>query len=579
MGISASFFDMASPYMFLLLAYVFLPIFMRQFVFTMPEYTERRFGKNMRVYLAAMSLVIYIISRVSASLFSGAIIMESTLGLGMWTSVVLLLAFTGIFTCIGGLAAVIHVEVVNTILLVVGGSITTGLVMHRVGGWSGLSHSLKYDPRAAAAGIDESFLKMYQESGEYSWTAILFGAPWLMLWFHCTEQEMVQRGLAAKSATHGASGSIMAGFLKLTIPFAWCLPGIASRFLYPGDMDCPEDGECPGANKAFPIVMSHMMPNGVLGLMIAAMLAAILSVLASTFNSASTIFAMDVFKRVYPRASDRSLVRAGRIWVVIMTIFGVLWIPVLSHLDNSLYVAMQSVNAMIGPPIAIVFLLAVVYPLVTETGALAGLVSGHVFGAIRLIWMAALSATNSDPHSGFAKVFVGSSFLHFGIALVVLTGLVTIAVSHFTLLKDPLENAANTMKPALWLACKMKSKYVEDFKQAYALVSKREKLQLLFEAEVDPNDLGEETLPNRDSATNQSIKETSGLLSSDGNIKDDNVELASEDIDVMNHLNERPEAREKYEKYTKLDRRHRLINAILSLILAGVTTGIIGWLW
>eukprot|EP01138_Halocafeteria_seosinensis_P007406 gb/GECG01007571.1/.p1 GENE.gb/GECG01007571.1/~~gb/GECG01007571.1/.p1 ORF type:complete len:657 (+),score=48.91 gb/GECG01007571.1/:1-1971(+) len=580
-GIAASFFDMASPYMFLLLAYVFLPIFMRQFVFTMPEYTERRFGKKMRIYLAAMSLLIYIVSRVSASLFCGAIIMESTLGLGMWTSVAILLLFTGVFTMIGGLAAIIHVEVINTILLVVGGSLTTALVMHEVGGWSGLSDKLHDSPEATAAGMDESYLKMYQTSGPYSWSAILFGAPWLMLWFHCTEQEMVQRGLAAKSTTHGASGSIMAGFLKLTIPFAWCLPGIAARYLYPEDMDCPQndDGECPGANKAFPVVMSHLMPNGVLGLMIAAMLAAILSVLASTFNSASTIFAMDVFKRLKPAATDKALVRAGRIWVATMTALGVLWIPILSHLDDSLYVAMQSVNAMIGPPIAIVFLIAVLWPRATEAGALTGLISGHLFGGIRLLWMAGLSAAGSTASSGFGKVFVGSSFLHFGAVLVLLSGLVMVTVSLFTELKDPVENAANTVKFCLRTAGKVESFYLEEFKQAYRLVGKREKVQRLVESGAYEECQNSGDLAPTDDATG-STNEAATLLSEDGNGHSYEKEKNNdEDGDYINLLKKNGDARRKYEEYLKHDRRHRLTNAGLSIFLIGVTTGIITWVW
>lgn len=474
-GISAGFFDFASGLAFLVLAYLCLPVYRASGVFTLPEFASKRYPGPLRMYLSVVALLLYVINKTSVALFCGAILIEAVLAVDGSLAVGGLLLLTCVFSLVGGLSAVIAVEVLNTALLLIGGSAAAGLALRAVGGWDGLHHAIATNSaQANTAGLTASFLHLRQSGGMYALPALLLGAPWSILWFHCADQEMVQRGLAGRSMPDARLGSVIAGFLKLTVPWTWAVPGIVARLLYPSFLGCPtlppdefaaggEDrdstafashlaspepssgnatspahgvpgGLCLRSNLAYPSIMVNLLPTGLLGIVFAASLAGVMSVLASTFNSASTIVATDIYRRLHPRASPWSLVWAGRAWILIMTGLAVLWLPLLSRLSPSLYVSMQLLNAALAPPIVVVFFAALLWPRANSTGALACLILGHSAGILRTILAAAYpeGSVEVDNAHPLVQLLAGSNFLLYSAAVGALSTVAIVVVSLLT---------------------------------------------------------------------------------------------------------------------------------------------------
>ena len=398
MGVCAGAFDIASAVAFLVLAYICLPVYRASHVFTLPEWAARRFpGQPLRAYLSCTALLLYVVSKTAVALYCGALLLEAVLGIDGAQAVGGLLLLTCSFSLLGGLAAVIVVEVLNTGLLLAGGVAAAALALRAVGGWAGLRHAIATHSAAAdAAGLTRDFVHLRQPAGAlYSLPALLLGAPWAVLWYHCADQEMVQRGLAARSLPDARLGSVVAGLLKLAVPWMFAAPGVAARLLYPTELGCAPGSPgapCTRADLAYPAVMVHLLPSGLLGVVLAAALAGVMSVLASTFNSASTIFATDVYRRCRPRTPPGTLVWVGRAWIVCMTAAAVLWLPLLSRLSPSLYLSMQLLNSALAPPIVVVFAAALLWPRANATGALCCLLLGHTAGLLRLLLGAALPA-------------------------------------------------------------------------------------------------------------------------------------------------------------------------------------------
>jgi len=295
-------------------------------------------------------------------LFAGALLLQALLGWSMWKSALVLVVATGVYTVAGGLAAVIYTEVMQTVVLIVGALTLMVIGLGRVGGMSGLE-----------AQVPTDFFHMMKPPShpDFPWTGIFLGAPILGLWYWCTDQVIVQRALAAKDEGHAKAGTVLAAFLKILPVFMLVIPGLIARALYPEEMAAD-------SNAAFPLLVVRLMPSGLVGLMVAAMLAALMSSLSAVFNSSSTIFTMDFYRHLRPRAGERELVNVGRAATVIMVALGLLWIPFMKHISSQLWVYLQSVQAYIAPPIAAVFLLGVVWKRANGTGALAALLTGFV---------------------------------------------------------------------------------------------------------------------------------------------------------------------------------------------------------
>jgi SSS family solute:Na+ symporter len=413
-GLAVGHFEWLASVILLILGWVFVPFYLRSNVYTMPEFLERRYNRACRTYLASISLIAYIFTKIAVAIFAGAIVLERVLGWSMWQSAIALIIATGIYTVAGGLAAVIYTEVIQTVILVAGALALMFIGLGEVGGWSGLQASLP-----------EDFFHMMKptDHADFPWTGIFFGAPLLGIWYWCTDQVIVQRVLSAKDISHAKRGTILAGFLKILPVFMLIVPGMIARAKFPAQMEA-------NSNSAFPTLVVELLPAGLLGVMIAAMLAALMSSLSAVFNSSSTIFTMDFYKRWRPSASESQLVAVGRVATVIMVALGLAWIPFMSRISDQLYVYLQSVQAYISPPIAAVFLLGVFWKRINGQGAISSLLVGFALGAIRFILE--VTYPKAEGLDGLGASFVGMNFLHFAILIFVVCVVVLVGVSLVT---------------------------------------------------------------------------------------------------------------------------------------------------
>lgn len=409
-GLAVGHFEWLAALIVLLLGWVFVPFYLRTNVYTMPEFLERRYNSACRTYLATVSLIAYVFTKISVALFAGAIVLKAVLGWGMWQSTLALVVATGIYTIAGGMAAVIYTEVLQTVILVGGALVLAFIGLEKVGGWANLQ-----------ASVPNEFFHMMKPATdkEFPWTGIFFGAPILGIWYWCTDQVIVQRTLAAKNIENARGGTILAGFLKILPVFMLVVPGMIARSLYPQEMAAD-------TNAAFPLLVVRLMPAGLQGVMVAAMLAALMSSLSAVFNSSSTIFTMDFYKKLRPAASENHLVNVGRLTTVVMVGLALLWIPLMGRISSNLWIYLQSVSAYISPPIAAVFLFGITWRRANGQGALASLLTGFVLGAVRF----ALEVVYAGQMPGGALGwFVGINFLHFAILMFVICVFVLVAVS------------------------------------------------------------------------------------------------------------------------------------------------------
>ncbi len=412
-GMAVGHFEWLASIIVLILGWVFVPFYLRSNVYTMPEFLERRYNRACRTYLASISLLAYIFTKIAVAVFAGAIVLKAVLGWDMVTSSLALVVATGIYTVAGGLAAVIYTEVIQTVILVLGALLLMFIGLEQVGGWSGLQ-----------AKVPAEFFHMMKPATDkdFPWTGIFFGAPLLGIWYWCTDQVIVQRVLSAKDVAHAKAGTVLAGFLKILPVFMLIVPGMIARALYPQEMAAD-------SNAAFPLLVVRLMPQGLQGVMVAAMLAALMSSLSAVFNSSSTIFTMDFYKQLKPTASEKQLVNVGRVATVLMVILGLAWIPFMSRISSQLWIYLQSVQAYVSPPIAAVFLLGIGWKRINGQGAITSLLAGFVLGALRFI-LEVVYAGNLP--GGFLGWFVGMNFLHFAILMFVVCVVILVAVSLLT---------------------------------------------------------------------------------------------------------------------------------------------------
>ncbi|MEM1272065.1 MAG: sodium/solute symporter, partial [Bacteroidota bacterium] len=296
-GVAPGQFEVLASLILLLLGWVFVPFYVKSGVFTMPEFLERRYSPSARWYLASISILAYVLTKISVTIFAGAVVF-SAIGVPFWTGALIVVIATGIYTVFGGLRAVLYTDLIQTFVLIGGSIAVTLLGLNAIGGWSGMMETL-------AANGSEDYLSMWKPMSDpdFPWTGILFGAPILGIWYWCTDQFIVQRTLSARNIDEARRGTIFAGFLKLLPVFLFVLPGIIAYVLVTqGDLTLDND------NEALPALVAALLPVGLRGLVVAGLLAALMSSLSSVFNSCSTLITWDVYKKLNPEATDRQLV-------------------------------------------------------------------------------------------------------------------------------------------------------------------------------------------------------------------------------------------------------------------------------
>uniref|UniRef100_A0A8C5X4P7 Sodium/mannose cotransporter SLC5A10 n=1 Tax=Malurus cyaneus samueli TaxID=2593467 RepID=A0A8C5X4P7_9PASS len=418
-------------------------------IITVPEYLQRRFGgERIRMYLSSLSLLLSIFTKISTDLYSGALFVQVCLGWDLYLSTVLVLAVTALYTIAGGLAAVIYTDALQTLIMVLGAIVLAVRAFQQIGGYPNLEGAyLKAVPSKTVPNTtchlpraDAMHLFRDPLSGDLPWTGMTFGLSIMATWYWCTDQVIVQRSLSAKNLSHAKAGSILASYLKMLPLFLIIMPGMISRVLFPGKdtVACVDPEECTrvcGAavgcsNIAYPKLVVELMPSGLRGLMIAVMMAALVSSLTSIFNSSSTLFTMDIWRKLRPRAGDRELLLVGRAVTVALVALSVVWIPILqSSSGGQLYVYIQAVTSYLAPPVTAVFILAVFWPRANEQGAFWGLMAGLALGLARM----GLELAHPTPLCGVPDrrpwLLAHLHYLHFAVLLAAVTAAIVVGGS------------------------------------------------------------------------------------------------------------------------------------------------------
>src|SRR5215813_7875256 len=409
-GLAVGHFEWLACLILLILGWVFVPFYLRSNVFTMPEFLERRFSRQCAVYLAAISIIAYIFTKISVQLYAASVVLERVAGWSLWKTAVVLVIATGIYTVAGGLAAVIYTDTVQTLILITGACALTIIGLGRVGG---LAHLREMVP--------PNYFHMIKpiSDPDFPWTGIFFGAPILGIWYWCTDQVIVQRVLSARDEGHAKAGTIFAGFLKILPVFMLVLPGMIAYALFKDQVSTPD--------FAYPTLVLNLLPVGLVGLVMAALLAAVMGAMSSVFNSASTLVTLDFYKKLRPSASEAQLVNFGRIATGAMVLLGLLWVPFIHLLSAQLYIYLQSVQAYISPLIAACFVLGILWLRLNGSGAISSLLTGFVLGAVRFVFEVLDKSRHYE--SGFIRWLVDMNFLHYAIFMFVVCTAVLVGVS------------------------------------------------------------------------------------------------------------------------------------------------------
>ncbi|XP_069651260.1 sodium/glucose cotransporter 1 isoform X1 [Haliaeetus albicilla] len=437
------------------LGWLFVPIYVKAGVVTMPEYLKKRFGgKRIQVYLSVLSLILYIFTKISADIFSGAVFIQLAIGLNLYLAIIILLAITALYTITGGLAAVIYTDTLQTFIMVVGSFILMGFAFAEVGGYDefmrkymeAIPSNISYgnttiDAECYTPRRDSFHIFRDAVTGDLPWPGLVFGLSIIALWYWCTDQVIVQRCLSGKNMSHVKAGCIMCGYLKLLPMFIIVMPGMISRILYTDVVACVVPEVCQQycgtavgcTNIAYPKMVVELMPNGLRGLMLSVMLASLMSSLTSIFNSASTLFTMDIYTKIRSRPSEKELMLAGRAFMLLLIGISIAWVPVVqSAQSGQLFDYIQSITSYLGPPIAAVFLLAIFCKRVNEQGAFWGLMVGLLTGLSRMIAEFAYGTGNCVTPSNCPFIICGIHYLYFAMILFGVSTIVILAVSFMT---------------------------------------------------------------------------------------------------------------------------------------------------
>ena len=451
----------------LVLGWLFVPFYSRALVYTMPEFLGRRFSPTARWVLSVITLVAHVFTKFAVSIFAGGVVFatllpEVSLRLGgatfnsFWIGSVAVLLLTGLYTVLGGMRAVAYTDAVQTFVLVIGSGLLTLFGLAKLGGWHELRHALDPDlfnlwkPLVPAgmegtwAPVKETGRIAWYFNGNYPWLGMLFCAPIIGLWYWCTDQYIVQRALGAKDERTARRGSIFAAYLKLSPVFLFIIPGLIALALaktgrVPGlsvMVDAQGNAIPQAAQAAFPLMVKDLLPAGLRGIVVAGLLAALMSSMAGAFNASSTLFTMDLYTKFRPNASQHQLVWVGRAATVAMVVISLLWIPVIQG-ARGLYDYLQGVQGYLAPPIFTVFVFGIFNRRLNSKGCLAALLVGFVLGVFRL----AVDTPVSLHLPGFAAGYTPGSFLwivnnlyfqYYSLFIFIVSVIVMVVVSYAT---------------------------------------------------------------------------------------------------------------------------------------------------
>ncbi|MCM2679194.1 sodium:solute symporter [Echinimonas agarilytica] len=413
-----------------LLAWVFVPFYYKSGVFTMPEFLEKRFDTRSRWVLTIVSLVAYVFTKVSVTVYAGALVFKTllpdTFGTpdnAFWVGAFATVILTGIYTVFGGLKAVLYTEVAQSVLLLIGSAFITYIGLEQLGGWGELK-------TMAAANADTFALWRPLSDPDFPWLGVMIASPVIGIWYWCTDQYIIQRTLAAKSLKDARRGALFGGFLKVWPVFIFLVPGLIGWALHQkGMMMIPTKGE--GAidgDQVFATMVASLLPEGLRGLVVAGLLSALMSSLASLFNSCSTLFTVDIYQRLKPESTQSQLVNVGRIATLAVVVAGMIWIPVMHKMaGGGIYKYLQSVQGYLAPPITAVFLLGLFWKRINANGAFWGMMIGFSLALAKLmleaLWDNGIKVTSLEW-------FIDINFLYYSGILLALSALSMVIISY-----------------------------------------------------------------------------------------------------------------------------------------------------
>ena len=428
-------------WMILILGWVFVPFYTRSMVYTMPEFLERRYNTQSRTILSVISLISYVLTKVAVTVYAGGLVFQQVFGIKelwgidfFWIAAIGLVLITAAYTIFGGMKSVLYTSVLQTPILLLGSLIILVLGLKALGSWDQMLALCDVKPNYDGATGTMIHLMRSNSDPQYPWLGALIGSAVIGFWYWCTDQYIVQRVLSGKDEKEARRGTIFGAYLKLLPVFLFLIPGMIAFALhqkYIGDggfLPLLADGT-PNADAAFPTLVAKILPAGVKGLVVCGILAALMSSLASLFNSSAMLFTIDFWKRLKPETSEKSLVRIGQTATVVIVILGILWIPIMRSVGNVLYNYLQDVQSVLAPGIAAAFLLGITWKRASAKGGMWGLLSGIIIGLTRLGAKVYYSNATDAADSWFKAVFYDFNWLFFCGVMLVVCCLVVIVVS------------------------------------------------------------------------------------------------------------------------------------------------------
>jgi len=434
-------------WLILLLGWLFVPFYARSGVFTMPEFLERRYNSNARSFLSIISIVSYILTKVAVTVYAGGVVFKDVFGIEFitigswqidffWVSAIGLVVLTGLYTTFGGMKAVLYTSVLQTPILLFGSIAILVIGLIKLGGWAEMMEITRAVP-ANEFGDNMTSLIRSPNDPDFPWTGVILGSAIIGFWYWCTDQFIVQRVLSGRDQRQARRGTIFGAYLKLTPVFIFLIPGMIA-FALTQKID-PETQrpmlDLASNDAAFSTLVKELLPKGFTGIVVGGILAALMSSLASLFNSSAMLFTVDFYQKYKPKATERHYVMVGRLATIVIVILGILWIPVMKSLGKVLYAYLQDVQSLLAPGIAAVFLLGVMSKRTTPVAGFTGLVVGFILGMLRLGLKVYYGDTVGD---GFIyDLIVAPNWLHYEIALFAIIIVLMMIVSTFTPAKDP----------------------------------------------------------------------------------------------------------------------------------------------
>lgn len=433
-------------WMILILGWVFVPFYTRSMVYTMPEFLERRYNSASRTILSLISLISYVLTKVAVTVYAGGLVFQQVFGIDtlwgidfFWIAAIGLVVLTALYTIIGGMKSVLYTSVLQTPILLLGSLIILVLGLKALGGWDEMIATCS---QVVVNDYGDTMTNLIRDNRDpqYPWLGALIGSAVIGFWYWCTDQFIVQRVLSGKDEKEARRGTIFGAYLKLLPVFLFLIPGMIAFALSTRGIEINgEIFKLTTPDAAFPTLVAKLLPAGVKGLIVCGILAALMSSLASLFNSSAALFTIDFYQRYKPDTDPKKLVKIGQAATVVIVLLGVLWIPVMRSIGDVLYNYLQDVQSVLAPGIAAAFLMGICWKRATAQGGMWGLIAGLGIGITRLCAKIYYSNAALLPgeQNWFKWMFYDSNWLFFCGWMLVFCMAVVIVVSLFTKAPDP----------------------------------------------------------------------------------------------------------------------------------------------